>query len=77
MKKQRNPASFVIAGAQDHRARTPWKRAPVTFDQWLAGDYDAYQDQCLEAYWSGFYSPAMDAYREACEQVQQEMAVQS
>lgn len=55
-------ASFVIAGYADNQERTPWKRCPVSYEDWRAGANDTPE---VLAYWSGWDAANNDAFAKA------------
>ena len=42
---------YVCAGYADHQDRTPWKRAPMTYEEWQELGYETPEQS---AYWSGW-----------------------
>lgn len=52
----RNLYVYIQRGYKDYIERTPWKRAPMTFEEHLHEPETAEQ----QAYWEGFNAAMMD-----------------
>lgn len=59
---RRRPIDYVKAGYADFLDQTPWRRSPVTYEDWVAGAADTDESN---AYWSGWYAALEDAIQRA------------
>ena len=54
----RRAIDYVKAGYADYLDGTPWRRSPMTFEDWKAGAQETDESR---AYWNGFEAALIDS----------------